>query len=153
MMKYVFILAFIAVSLYASIITSGIGFDYENATPEERVIWIENQSQITETSFRKALRSKYGYGSPLTIKAAENASNTTEEMTITFAHAEVRKTAQSMRGELRELFCPRYEKLPLSDHGLAVMLRLEDVDGKVATRMSISKQECEKQGHLALASH
>jgi hypothetical protein len=153
MMKYVFIIAFIAVSIYASIITSGIGFDYENATPEERVAWIETQADITETSFRKALQTKYGYGSPLTIKSTKSSSSMTVEMTITLALAEVRKTAQSMRGDLRELFCPRYAKLPLSDHGLAVMLRLEDMDGKVATRMTISAPECEKQAQLALAAH
>ena len=37
--------------------------------------------------------------------------------------------------------------------GLAVMLRLEDMDGKVATRMTISPPECEKQAQLALAAH
>lgn len=141
MMKYVFILAFLCTSLYASIKTSGIGFDYEAATREERVEWLKYQAELTTENLNKALRGTYGYNTPfevapLTVKDETYEGDLTSILTIT------RSGAYHKRKELYPILCPRFQKLPVADHDRKIILKMRDVHGQKVGLMTVSISEC-----------
>ncbi|MEM7494459.1 MAG: hypothetical protein AAF296_13850 [Pseudomonadota bacterium] len=143
MMKYVFILAFLGTTLYASIKTSGIGFDYENATRDERIDWLRYQADITESNLNKALRGKHGYNTPFVVKPLmlkgegyEGELNTTRAMT--------RMEAISERSDILLTLCPRFQKLPIADHDRQVLLTMRNVDGLNVGRITVSNGHCDR---------
>jgi len=144
MMKYVFILAFFAVTLFASIQTSGIGFDYDNATTQERVEWLDTQVSITNTSFKKALRAKYGYSSAIKILSMEPSMGRSIQAVLTLDYADARRNAGKLKTELKAVFCPRYAKLPIADHDLTVLFTMKDIDLRRVGRFSITHNDCKR---------
>jgi len=144
MMKYVFILAFLGVTLYASIESSGIGFDYENASKEERTEWLDTQVAITKASLARELRAKYGYNSPIKITDMEAANGRSLKSVLSLSYVDARQEAYRLKRELREVFCPRYNKLPIADHGLVVMISMQDLDQKNVGRLTLGPQDCRR---------
>lgn len=148
MMKYVFILAFLGTSLYASIKTSGIGFDYEAATREERVEWLEYQADLTQSNLNKALRAKDGYNTPfevtpLVVKGEGYEGDLRSTLSMK------RTEAFRKRDELLQTLCPRYQKLPIADHNRQIRLTMRNVSGNNVGRVGLSNSACER----ALARH
>ncbi|MEL7232431.1 MAG: hypothetical protein AAGJ85_07970 [Pseudomonadota bacterium] len=143
MMKYVFILAFLGTSLYASIKTSGIGFDYENATRAERVEWLEYQSDITTSNLNKALRGKHGYNTPFVVTPL-SLKGEGFEGDLTSTKAMTRMDAFGERKDLLLTLCPRFQKLPIADHDRQVLLTMRNVDGLNVGRVTVSNGECDR---------
>lgn len=144
MMKYVFILAFLGVTLYASIESSGIGFDYDNATREERTEWLDNQAPITKLSLAKGLRTKYGYNSAIKIASMEALNGRSLKSVLALSYADARKNARRLKVELRDVFCPRYNKLPIADHGLIVLVMMKDLNQVNVGQFTLGTQDCRR---------
>jgi hypothetical protein len=145
MMKYVFILAFIGVSLFASIQTSGIGFDYDNATHEERADWLTNQASITNGAFSKAIRQRHGINAAIEVTGIYPTGSSGLRGDIQLKYADVRSRKVAYRQQLKTLFCPTYEKLPIADHELRVVINMKDINGDQMTQFTLTPNECAKQ--------
>lgn len=143
MMKYVFILAFLGATLYASIKTSGIGFDYDAATRSERVQWLEYQSEITSSNLNKALRRKHGYYTPFEVTPLY-VKGESYEGDLTSTAGMSRTDAIRKRTELLLTLCPQFQKLPIADHDRRVLLTMRDVSGQNVGRMTVSNSECNR---------
>ena len=121
-MKYLFILAFLGATLYASIKTSGIGFDYASATRAERIEWLTYQAEITQSNLNKALRSKHGYNTPFKV------------------------TPLSLRGEVYEGYLDSSLIMSRVDanHDRRVLLTMLNVGDENVGRLTDSNDECDR---------
>lgn len=149
MMKYVFILAFIGVSLFASIQTSGIGFDYENATQEERSEWIANQASITRGAFVNAIKNRHGMNAAIKITSLVPSGTAALRGDVRLEYANAKGRKHAYRNELKTLFCPAYIKMPMADHDLRVIINMKDINDNQLTQFTLTNAECEK--HMAKA--
>ncbi|MEM8617576.1 MAG: hypothetical protein AAGF20_11665 [Pseudomonadota bacterium] len=144
MMKYVFLLAFLCTSLYASIQSSGISFDYENATREERMAWMDHQIALVDKRFARTLSRKYGLNNVIKIedtkRQGSRAIRTTIKMMMQASHQEGARYAT----EMAELFCKQYMPLPLADHSIPVQVAIHDIGGRQVARTIIRPSTCDE---------
>lgn len=142
-MKYVFILAFLGTTLYASIKTSGIGFDYANATRAERIEWLTYQAEITQSNLNKALRSKHGYNTPFKVTPLSLQGEVYEGY-LDSSLIMSRVDAMRKREDLLLTLCPRFQKLPVADHDRRVLLTMLNIGDENVGRLTVSNDECDR---------
>jgi hypothetical protein len=141
MMKYVFILAFLGASAYASIQTSGLGFDYSAATPEARLEFMQKQGDLMERRMKKALNAHYGYSTAITVKSVTAKTGSLSAI-LNLDYSDKLSSYHKTREKLTELFCPEYVKMPISDHNLKVLVDMQDINGRRAGRFMLTQQDC-----------
>ena len=141
MMKYVFILAFLGTSAYASIQTSGLGFDYEAAAPEERLAFMEKQGDLMERRMKKVLVNRYGYSTAIKVKSVTARTGSLSAI-INLDYSDKLSSYHKTREKLNELFCPEYVKMPISDHNLKVLVDMKDINGSRAGRFMLTQHDC-----------
>lgn len=141
MMKYVFILAFLGTSAYASIQTSGLGFDYEAAAPEERLAFMEKQGDLMERRMKKVLTSHYGYSTAIKVESMEAKTGSLSAI-MTLDYSDKLSAYHKTREQLTELFCPEYVKMPLADYNLKVLVDMKDINDRRAGRFMLTQHDC-----------
>lgn len=143
MAKYVLILAFILGLAYEFTRTPGKGFDYRAAPVAERETYLESQSSLAKKRVGRALGSKYGYFSKISIESSKVISQGVQ-LNLIYSDENARTNAYRMVGELKETVCPAYLKLPLAENGLKLTLVLIAPKGQRLATVALNSSVCSR---------
>jgi len=142
MMKYIFLLAFVVTYYFASVYMAGTNFDYQSASPEARNEWLQDQASDAKRRINKTIGSKYGYFSKTKIVDISASQGTRLLASLTVDDVEGGWASNSLKSELRAVFCTTYRKLDLSRHGIGIQFKMMNVEKRAIGNFSISPREC-----------
>ena len=145
MMKYIFLVAFVVMYFFASVYMSGTKFDYQSASAEARSEWLSEQASDAKRRINKAIGSKYGYFSKTQIVDIDASQGTRLLASLTVDNVEGGWASNSLKHELRAVFCPAYNKLDLSEYGIGIQFKMRNIEERPIGNFSISPRECPKR--------
>ncbi len=145
MMKYIFLVAFVVTYYFASVYMSGAKFDYQAASAEARNEWLLEQASDAKRRINKAIGGKYGYFSKTQIVDISASQGSRLLATLTVDEVEGGWASNSLKHELRAVFCPTYNKLDVSKHGIGIQFKMRNVEKRAIGNFSISPRECPKR--------
>ncbi len=145
MMKYIFLVAFVVTYYFASVYMSGTNFDYQSASAEARSEWLSEQAIDAKRRINKTIGRKYGYFSKTQITDINAPNGSRLLASLTVDDVEGGWASNSLKTELRSVFCATYNKLDLADHGIGIQFKMRNVEERAIGNFSISPRECPKR--------
>ncbi len=142
MMKYVFILAFVGLCVYATFFDPSAKFDYETANEEARVDWLSGQLKRTDSKINRALSLQYGYFSKTEITAIEVVSGTRLRAILQVGDVTGSWMTSTQKRELQDTLCSVYETLPLARNKVQVQARLKTKKDTFSGRLLLDPRTC-----------
>lgn len=139
-----FVFFIFAAVIGAGSVSSGAKFDFEAATPEERLEWMEEVNRGVVNGAKKTLPDGRGIAPKMTISSSVVNVNARSITTTVQIHGPSQSTMSqsAAQAELNRKACPDFVKGPLLSNRIRLFMVMKDQSGRTVVRLETSPRTC-----------